>query len=65
MLDIHAQFVRDYNAQKHWARRDRDDWLLFVRLPTYAPRKRRVPVPVAQLILPEMIDTRTRADEAS
>ncbi len=25
MLDIHAHFVRDYNAQVHWAHRDRQD----------------------------------------
>ena len=27
MVDIHAQFVGDYNAQVHWAHRDwQDDW---------------------------------------
>jgi len=40
------------------------DWLPFIRLPTFAPRKRRVPVGVAQLILPEMNDRRARVDEA-
>lgn len=25
MLEIHAQFVRDYNAQVHWAHRERQD----------------------------------------
>ena len=42
-----------------------DDWLLFVRLPAYAPWKRVALAPIVQLLLPSVVDGLAYVDEAS
>ena len=42
-----------------------DDWLLFVRIPAYAPGKRVTLAPSVQRLLPRVVDGLYNVDEAS